>query len=101
MKLIVMFAALVAAVTPGVAADLKAGEAVYARSCKMCHGPDGRGNAVMAKALDVTQPLLGSVTPVAVKNAIKNGKGKMKAVNNVEGDEIPDLVAFLRTLPKQ
>ena len=71
------------------------------RACKACHGGDGRGNEVIAKALNVTQPYLGSVSDEAVKNAVVNGKGKMKAISSVEGGEIRDLIAFIHTFPKK
>ena len=101
MKSIPVLAALAAMAIPGFAADAKAGEAVYMRACKMCHGAEGHGNAVIAKALNVTQPDLATVKDDEVKNAVTNGKGKMKAVSSVAENEIPDLVAFIHTFAKK
>jgi cytochrome c553 len=35
------------------AADATAGKAVYDKSCKSCHGPDGAGNPAIAKMFKV------------------------------------------------
>ena len=42
-----------AAATSVQAADAKAGQAVYDKSCKSCHAPDGAGNAAVAKMMKV------------------------------------------------
>ena len=44
------------------AADAKAGEAVYDKSCKSCHGADGRGSGPAGAALKVAPPDLTRLT---------------------------------------
>jgi mono/diheme cytochrome c family protein len=101
-RIIFAFAALAASslALPAFAADAKAGEAVYTKACKMCHGADGHGNAALAKSLNVTIPDLVSASDESIKTAVVSGKGKMKPVTSVAEKDIPDLVAFIRTLPK-
>jgi mono/diheme cytochrome c family protein len=86
---------------PVFAADAKTGEAVYTKGCKMCHGADGHGNAALAKSLNVVMPDLASASDESIKTAVVNGKGKMKPVASVAEKDIPDLIAFVRTLPKK
>src|SRR5262249_43786128 len=43
----------------------KANKAMYVQYCGSCHGPDGKGNGVMASALQ-TKP--GDLTQIAKKN---------------------------------
>ena len=87
------------------AGDAKTGEAVFMRSCKACHGPDGHGNPAIAKALNVGLPDLPSKVQTLkdedIKNTVMNGKGKMKPVKSISENEIPDVIAFLRTLAKK
>ena len=40
-------------VAAGSAADAKAGQAVYDKSCKSCHGADGTANPAIAKMMKV------------------------------------------------
>ena len=42
------------------AADAKAGQEVFAKSCKSCHGADGSGNPAIAKMMKVDMKSLGS-----------------------------------------
>ncbi len=87
------------------AADTQAGQAVFNKSCKACHGPNGQGNPAMAKALKVTIPDLGSA-PVqsqsddALRKDILEGKGKMKPVKLSAG-EVKEVIAYVRTLAKK
>ena len=39
--------------------NAKAGHAVFAAHCQMCHGPNGQGNPALAKMLKTTIPNLG------------------------------------------
>lgn len=87
------------------AADATAGHAVYDRSCKTCHGPDGAGNPGMAKMMKVEMRDLKSADVQAASDAdlkkiITDGKGKMKPVSSVTGDSVGDVVAYLRTIKK-
>jgi cytochrome c5 len=91
--------------TMAAAADAKAGQAVYDKSCKMCHGPDGAGNPSIAKMMKVEMRDLKSADVQAqsdadLKKIITEGKGKMKPVGSVSGDSVNDVVAYVRSLKK-
>lgn len=104
-RLIVTFLALMAAVAGvALAADAKAGEDVFNKSCKMCHGAGGATpNPQVAKMFGVTIPALDSPEIQAksdgdFRKAITEGKGKMPIAKNVTGRSIDDVIAYLRTL---
>lgn len=104
MKLVVgVFTVFGIAVMPLAASE--AGKAVYDKSCKTCHGPNGEGNPAIAKAMKVTMHPLGSAevqqkSDADLKAAITKGTGKMKPVAGVTGKQVDDVVAFVRTLKK-
>jgi mono/diheme cytochrome c family protein len=98
-----MLAGLSAAVS--LAADAKAGQAVYDKSCKSCHGADGSGNPAIAKMMKVDMKSLGSAEVQAhsdsdISKIISEGKGKMKPVKTVSGPAVDNVVAYVRTLKK-
>ena len=87
------------------AADAKAGQATYERSCKTCHGPDGTANPAIAKMMKVDMQDLKSAAVQGmsdddIKKVITGGKGKMKPVTSVSGPALDDVVAYLRSLKK-
>ncbi len=87
------------------AADAKAGQAVYDKSCKSCHAPDGAGNPSVAKMMKVEMKSLSSAEVQAMsdadlKNIVTNGKGKMQPVKAVSGGAVDDVVAYVRSLKK-
>lgn len=91
--------------TTGLAADAKAGQAVYDKSCKPCHGPDGTPNPSMAKMMKVDMKDLKSAEIQAmsdddIKKIVTDGKGKMKPVKTVSGAALDDVVAYVRSLKK-
>jgi cytochrome c5 len=91
--------------SPTFAADAKAGQAVYDKACKSCHGADGTPNPAIAKMLKVDMRALSSAevqaqTDEELKKASTEGKGKMKPVSSVSGKSADDVVAFIRTLKK-
>lgn len=88
------------------AADAQAGQAVFNKSCKTCHGPNGQGNPAIAKALRVAIPDLGSAevqskSDDALRKDVVEGKGKMKPVKTISGGEVKNVIAFVRTLAKK
>ena len=92
-------------VTAAFAADAKAGQAVYDKSCKSCHGADGTPNAAVAKMMKVDMKDLKSSEVQALsdedmKEIINKGKGKMKPVKTVSGPAVDDVVAYVRSLKK-
>jgi mono/diheme cytochrome c family protein len=87
------------------AADAKAGQALYEKSCKSCHGPDGTANPAIAKMMKVDIKDLKSAEVQAMSDddiakVISDGKGKMRPVSSVSGQAIKDLVAYVRSLKK-
>jgi mono/diheme cytochrome c family protein len=91
--------------TAGSAADAKAGQAIYDRSCKSCHGADGTPNPSVAKMMKVEMKDLKSSEVQAMsddelKKTITEGKGKMPAVKTVSGPALDNLVAYMRSLKK-
>lgn len=83
-------------------------QTVYLKSCKMCHGTDGKGNAKLAVVLKVTLAQLNLVkdetqnkSDADLKKTIKDGTGKMKPMGGKLSDnEIAATVAHLRRLAK-
>src|SRR5215469_15806003 len=81
------------------AADVKAGQAVYEKSCKTCHGIDGTANPGLAKMMkvdikDLKSPEVQAMSDADLKNVITAGKGKMRPVSSVSGSSLDDVVAY-------
>lgn len=92
-------------VTAGSAADVKAGQAAYDKSCKTCHGSDGTANPAIAKMMNVEIKDLKSADVQAMsdddlRKIITAGKGKMRPVSSVSGSSVDDVVAYVRSLKK-
>ena len=89
--------------TAGYAADAKAGQAVYSKSCKSCHGADGTPNAAVAKMMKVEMKDLKSAEIQAmsegdIKKVVTEGKGKMKPVKTVSGSAVDDVAAYVHSM---
>ena len=84
------------------AADAKAGQAVYDRHCKTCHGPNGAATPNMVKLASSRIPdLRGSsvqLSDAELAKVVTGGKGKMRGDTTVKGKDLNDLVAFIREL---
>lgn len=83
-----------------------AGKTVFTAHCQMCHGPDGHGNAALAKMLHATIPDLGSKTvqdlsDAQIREVIEKGKVKMPPVKGLSSAEVTNVIAFVRTLAKK
>ena len=96
---------LLAASAASWAADAAAGKAVYDRTCKSCHGPDGAPVAAVAKMMkveirDLRSKEVQASSDAELRKIITEGKGKMTAVKSVTGAAIDDVVAHTRTLKK-
>jgi mono/diheme cytochrome c family protein len=74
------------------AADDKAGAAVYADHCAICHGDHMEGNAPSIPMLVGTGSRL---SRAQVVDMIANGKGSMPAMPDVQGAELESLLRFL------
>ena len=77
---------------------------LYKTKCTMCHGADGSGNTPMGKKLglrDLRAPTTQKQTDPQLAAVIENGKNKMPGQKgHLSKDELKQLVAFVRTLPK-
>jgi mono/diheme cytochrome c family protein len=101
-KLKPVLAVVAFAVGALVAAD-HPGKATYDAKCKTCHGPDGAGNAAIAKTMKVTLRHLGSkevqaLSDADIKKIITGGQGKMKSVTGLSDKQVNDVTAYVRTL---
>ena len=90
---------------PALAADVKAGQAAYDKSCKSCHGADGTANPAIAKMMkvdvkDLKSAEVQSRSDADLKKVITDGQGKMKPIASVTGSSADDVVAYIRTLKK-
>ncbi len=104
--LAVLIAALAAVPALVAGGNIQAGQGVFDKTCKVCHGPTGQGNPAIAKALKVTLPDLGShdiqiKSDDEIRKTITEGKNKMKPVKTISGNEITDVIAYVRTLAKK
>jgi mono/diheme cytochrome c family protein len=86
-------------------ANAKAGQAVYDKSCKSCHGADGTPNAAVSKMMkvdikDLKSPEVQSRSDADLKKVLTEGQGKMKPVAAVTGPSQDDVIAYVRTLKK-
>jgi mono/diheme cytochrome c family protein len=99
--------AALAALSSGaaLAADAKAGEGVYEKSCKSCHGADGTPNAAISKMMkvdmrDLKSPEVQARSDADLKKVVTDGQGKMKPTASVTGASVDNVIAFVRTLKK-
>jgi len=104
MKMLAAAAVLVLAVSPGVlaAGDAAAGKASFKQHCATCHGDDAMGATPIAKAfnadLNLHDEKAQALKDADITDIIKNGRGKMPKPPGVNDDEIPNLVAYIRSL---
>jgi mono/diheme cytochrome c family protein len=103
--ILITFTAITFCAAGALAADAKAGQEAFTKSCKSCHGADGSGNPAIAKAMKVDMKSLGSAEVQAqsdgdIAKIITDGKGKMKPVKTVSGPAVDNVVAYIRTLKK-
>ncbi len=80
------------------------GADTYKAKCAMCHGADGLAATPMAKSMKVLSfkdAAMVSASDAQFIASTTNGKGKMPAYSGkLSGDQIKDVVAFIRTLQK-
>lgn len=90
--------ALVVAMT-GVMGFAESGEAIYKANCQSCHGATGTPNAGIAKMMGVKPTSAYKSTEKEQIEAVKNGKGKMKAfAGKLTDPQIKDAVTYFRSL---
>jgi len=90
-----------AASLAGAVAFADSGEATYKAKCVTCHGAAGTPSAGMAKAMGIkaaSDPAMKALSVADMTAAVKNGKGKMKAVAGLTDAQIKDVVTYFRSL---
>lgn len=94
----------------GIAAAEPDGKAIYEKSCKMCHGIDGKGNPKVAKAIKVDLAklnLTGKETSdkkdAELVKTVSDGSGKiMKGFKDkLKQEEIAAVIGHIRSLATQ
>jgi mono/diheme cytochrome c family protein len=80
-------------------------EKIYKTNCVLCHAPDGSGSSPSGKALkaeDLRSDVVQKKSDAELTAAITNGKGKMPVFGKkLKPDQIAQLVAYIRALPKK
>ena len=104
---VIFFGAALLMSAPAVlAGEAKGGKATYDKLCASCHGPDGKGNPAMAKAmgekgLNLTTKEVKEAKDDELLKVITEGRGKMpasgKGLSKTEQKEVLD---FVRSLGK-
>ena len=78
---------------------------VYKTNCVLCHAADGSGNSTSGKALgakDLASSEVQKKSDAELTGVIAKGKGKMPAFGaKLKPDDIKQLVAYIRALPKK
>ena len=104
-NILILMTLIMTAAAAAFAGDAKAGQAVFDKSCKACHGADGTPNPAIAKMMkvdmkDLKSPEVQAMSDDAIKKIITDGKGKMKPVTTVTGASIDNVIAYVRSLKK-
>ncbi len=89
------------------------GKAVYEDTCKQCHGPEGKGDAMADKFYQVRIPRLNSdyvqnKTDGEIREIITRGRRKMAPVragrpsveHRLDPKSVDAVIAYIRTLKK-
>jgi mono/diheme cytochrome c family protein len=81
------------------------GASLFKSKCAACHGADGSGNTAVGKSLKIRDLASADVqkqTDAELTALITNGKGAMPSYKDkLSGDQIKDLVGFVRQLAKK
>ena len=101
-----LIALLLSIVCPALAGDAEAGREAFLKHCRTCHGEDGKGKPAIARMYKVELKEMGSAyvqgkSDEELTRIITEGKGKMTAVKRITPEEIPDVIAHLRTLAEK
>ncbi len=83
--------------------DAAAGKAVFDAKCKMCHAADGKGNAAIAKKMNMTFPDITaketqSKSDDVLKKRVVEGGKQMKPVKGLTDQQVTDVIAFVRSM---
>ena len=94
-----MVALAVVLAVSGAMSFAETGEAIYKANCQACHGSSGTPSPGIAKMMGVKTASEYKDSEKDMIDAVKNGKGKMKAFSGKLTDaQIKDVVAYFRTM---
>jgi cbb3-type cytochrome c oxidase subunit III len=81
------------------------GEEIFQELCAGCHGPDGRAQTDIGKAVqaaDLTSEAIQQKSESELSKSVKGGKGKMPAFENkLADDEIKAVLTYVKQLGKK
>jgi mono/diheme cytochrome c family protein len=81
------------------------GASTFKSKCAACHGADGSGSTAVGKSMKIRDLASADVqkeTNAELTAIITNGKGGMPAYKDkLSGDQIKDVVGFIRQLAKK
>ena len=106
LSLIILVTAVFTGASALAAGNAQQGKVVFGSKCKTCHGPDGKGNPVIAKMMKVKMQELGSKevqskSDAEIKKDITLGNGKMMPVKGLSAGQLDDVIAYVRSLGKK
>jgi cbb3-type cytochrome c oxidase subunit III len=106
MRIRVMIAALLA--VPALThaqKNQRRGQEIFQELCAGCHGPDGRAQTDIGKALeaaDLTSEAIQQKSDSELSKSVKGGKGKMPAFENkLADDEMKAVLSYVKQLGKK
>ena len=93
-------AALAVALAAATALAAEDGAALYKAKCSSCHGPDGKGEVPMGKALKVKSLVGTKLSAAEVEKVSTEGKPgtKMLAVKGLSAEQQKAIAAFVKGL---
>jgi mono/diheme cytochrome c family protein len=91
---------------PAAFADAAKGAELFKSKCAMCHGPDGKGQTAVGKAMKIkdltSDEDVKNMHDSELKTVIENGKGKMKGFKGtLSTEQIEDIVQHIRSIQKK
>ncbi len=111
MRMFIAGFAMLVALNVAARADVAAGKAVFQKTCKNCHGPDGKGDRMADSFYKMTVPRLAgkyvqSKPDAELKEIVTQGRRKMKPVtagtpaveHKLAPEAVDDVIAYVRTL---
>jgi len=87
------------------AGEAKDGKAIYDKLCASCHGPDGKGNPAMVKAmgekgLNIATKETAEKKDDELLKVIAEGRGKMPASKGLNKSDQKQVLDYTRSLAK-
>jgi mono/diheme cytochrome c family protein len=96
---------LLALALPSGASGQSDGAKIYKTNCVLCHAADGSGKSPSGKALgakDLASNEVQKNSDAELTEVITKGRGKMPAFGaKLKPDDIKQMVAYIRALPKK